>query len=180
MFMTSNFKTSLCLLSSLLCIVISTAVSGVEKKSSVENKKEDIHIIADKMHFNLLTDTSIYNGNVKLTQGTMELTGDFIEIKQVDSQIISVITKGTPAQYHQRTEGGSKILAQSKVIKYFATENRLIMIESAKLVQDEQIIESERIVYDTEKKTLLAGQNSANPNKQERVKIRLTPSENKP
>jgi len=174
MFITTHYKKVTALLLSITC---SLAVSA--NCYATETKDENIHIQADKMHFDLQSDTSIYNGNVRLTQGTMELSGDYIEIKQENNQIIRMIAKGSPAKYHQIGEDGSNILAQSKLMEYFATEDRLILIDQARLTQDDQIIESERIVYDTEKQTLLAGQNSVKPDENKRVKITLTPSDKK-
>ena len=53
------------------------------------------------------------------------------------------------------------------------------MIDQAKLQQDDQVIESERIVYNTKTQTLQAGQNPEQNDNAQRVKITLTPN-NKP
>ena len=147
--------------------------------TAVENNPDIVHIIADEMHFDLQSETSIYNGNVKLQQGTIVLLGDHIEIKQEKDEIVSMIAKGNPARYIQTDIDGNNIEAQSLLIKYLAETKQLVMIDQAKLKQDDQIIESERIVYDTQTKTLQAGQKADQGDSSQRVKITLTPN-NKP
>ena len=53
-----------------------------------DNKTEIVHILADRMTFNLESDTSVYNGNVSIKQGAMALSGDRIEIERKDNAII--------------------------------------------------------------------------------------------
>jgi len=128
------------------------------------------------MHFDMQSNTSIYKGNVTIKQGDIELSGDNVEIKQENNAISRIIASGNPAQFRQTGKDGNDMQAQSKLIKYFADEDRLVMIEDAKLVQNEQIIESGHISYDTKAQALLAGQQSKEPDSQQRVKMTLTPN----
>ena len=146
---------------------------------ALEINSDVVHIVADKMRFDMSSETSIYSGNVTLKQGDVELTGDHIEVKQENNTVISMTAKGDPAKYSQTTIDGNNIYAQSRLIQYFANNNQLVMIDQAKLQQDDQIIESERIVYNTKTQTLQAGQNPELNDNAQRVKITLTPN-NKP
>ncbi len=59
-------------------------------------------------------------------------------------------------------------------MQYFASENRLVMTVDARLQQPDHTIESQRIVYDTKNKTVIAGDDEQNP-QGGRVNITLTP-----
>lgn len=157
-----------------LCLLICSSQTFALKIDS-----DTVHIVADEMRFDMTSETSIYSGNVSLKQGNVELTGDSIEVKQGNNVIISMIVRGDPAKFSQETIEGNNINAESRLIEYFANTNQLIMIDQAKLLQQDQVIESERIVYNTETQTLQAGQNSEQNNNAQRVKITLTPN-NKP
>lgn len=141
-----------------------------------ERRTEAIHIKADEMYFDLQSNSSLYKGNVTIKQGSIELSGDHVEIEQSNNIISRIIASGNPARFIQAEPDGKNMHAQSKHIKYFADEDKLVMIEEAKLVQNEQIIESDHISYDTKKQTLLAGQQSEQPDDQQRVNITLTPN----
>lgn len=144
----------------------------------IDNTAEPVFILADQMFFNLESDTSTYSGNVNIKQGTMSLSGDNIELQYKDNAVIKIIAKGNPAKYHQIGTDGADIKAQSQLLRYIAKENRLIMTKQAKLTQQDQVIESDHIVYDTEKQTLVAGQTSTSSEPSQRVKITLTPNSN--
>ena len=147
-----------------------------------ERRTEAIHIKADEMHFDLQSNSSLYKGNVTIKQGTIELSGDFVEIEQSNNVISKIVASGSPARFRQTDPNGKNMQAQSKQIKYFADEDKLVMIGEAKLVQNEQVIESSQISYDTKKQALLAGQQSEQPEQldtPQRVKMTLTPNTNK-
>ena len=157
-----------------ICLMIFSSQTLAQEINS-----DIVHIVADQMRFDMSSETSIYSGNVTLKQGNVELTGNQVEVKQEDNKIVSMIAKGDPAKYSQTTIDGNNIKAQSRLIQYFADNNQLIMSDQAKLLQDDQIIESERIVYNTKTQTLQAGQNPEQNDNAQRVKITLTPN-NKP
>lgn len=166
-----RYKIIVALLSSFLSLLLTTQCYALE------NRTETVTIQADQMYFDMQSNTSIYQGNVKIKQGTIELLGDIIEIHQKNDVITQITAEGNPAKFSQSTADGSDIRAQSKLIKYFSATNRLVMINQAILIQDDQIIESERIEYDTDKQTLLAGQKQSEQSKpSQRVKITLTPN----
>ena len=167
------YKTIL-LVSGWIYLVMTSAV-GI----AVENTSDIVHIVADEMHFDMQSESSIYNGNVKMTQGSIEILGEYIEIKQENNEILSMIAKGNPAQFFQSDIEGNTIEAQSLLIEYLANKNQLVMINQAKLKQDDQVIESEHIIFNTKTKTLKAGQRPNQNDPTQRVKITLTPN-NKP
>ncbi len=142
---------------------------------------EKIFIDADKMQLNIETGYSVYTGNVKIRQGELLLTGDKVTLQQNNSEIDGITVIGKPAFYHHVTEKGEAIQAQSQHMVYIASENKLIMTINAKLKQPNHQVSSQRIVYDTKKKTIIAGDKnaaSANQNgvpENQRVNITLTP-----
>ena len=161
------------IISTLLCIfvlLLSTICFAGERRT------EAVYIKADEMHFDLQSNTSIYKGNVLIQQGTIELSGDHVEVMQSNNVISKIVASGSPAQFRQSNTDGNNMQAESKLIKYFADEDRLVMIEDAILVQNEQVIESNHISYDTKEQALLAGQKSKQPDSQQRVKMTLTPN----
>jgi lipopolysaccharide export system protein LptA len=126
--------------------------------SHAEEAVEKIVINADHMHLNIETGYSVYTGNVKISQGQLVLTGDKVTLQQnKDNEIEQLTVEGKPAHYNHVTEKGEPIYAESENMVYQASQNKLIMTVNARLEQPDQQLSSQKIVYDTLKKIIIAG-----------------------
>ena len=139
---------------------------------------EKIFIDADYMQLNIETGYSVYIGNVNIKQGELKLAGDKVTVQQTKEEVERITVIGKPAHYNHITEKGENIQAESEHMVYTASENELVMTVNAKLKQPDHQVSSQKIVYDTEKKIVIAGDKSDTStgieNKQ-RVNITLTP-----
>lgn len=144
-------------------------------------KIEKIFIDADHMQMNINTGYSEYTGNVKITQGELKLTGDKVTVQQSNDEVERITVTGKPAHYNHVTEKGENIQAESELMVYTASQNKLVMTVNAKLKQPDHQVSSQKIVYDTEKKIVIAGDKAAASSSDsgsgasQRVNITLTP-----
>ncbi len=142
---------------------------------------EKIFIDADHMQLNIETGYSVYTGNVRIRQGELKLTGDKVTVQQSNDEIQRITVTGKPAHYDHVTEKGENIQAQSERMVYTASQNELVMTINAQLKQPDNQVNSQKIIYDTEKKIVIAGDKSgsssshAEPDSKQRVNITLTP-----
>lgn len=146
-----------------------------------EEPVEKIYIDADHMQLNIETGYSVYTGNVKITQGELKLTGDKVTLQQSNDEIERITVTGRPAHYNHVTEKGENIQAESEYMVYTASQNKLVMTINAKLKQPDHQVSSQKIVYDTKKKIVIAGDkkgsssSDSGSNTNQRVNITLTP-----
>ncbi|GMR01291.1 MAG: lipopolysaccharide transport periplasmic protein LptA [Gammaproteobacteria bacterium] len=145
-----------------------------------EEPVEKIYIDADHMQLNIETGYSVYTGNVKITQGELKLTGDKVTLQQSNDEIERITVTGKPAHYNHVTEKGENIQAESEHMVYTASQNKLVMTINAKLKQPDHQVSSQKIVYDTKKKIIIAGDKNGSSsdsgsNTNQRVNITLTP-----
>lgn len=142
---------------------------------------EKIHINADHMQLNMKTGFSVYTGNVKISQGELKLTGDKVTLQQSNEEVERITVTGKPAHYNHVTENGENIQAESEHMVYTANQNKLVMTVNAKLKQPGHQVSSQKIVYDTEKKIVIAGDKKGSStaddgsSTSQRVNITLTP-----
>ena len=139
---------------------------------------EKIYIDADYMQLNIETGYSIYTGNVNIKQGELKLTGDKVTIQQSRGEVERITVTGKPAHYNHITDKGENIQAESEQMVYTASQNELVMTINANLKQPDHQVSSQKIVYDTEKKIVIAGdksETSTGPDNRQRVNITLTP-----
>ena len=137
-----------------------------------EDNNQPMLIEADTAELDDKKGISIYKGNVKVTQGTLVLTGDTMTVYNNGDDISKVVVNGSPATYKQRPDGKDQdINAKALLMEYFKTPEKVILSKEAEVEQEGDILRSERIVYDVEKDQVSAGTN--NPN--QRVRITLQP-----
>jgi lipopolysaccharide export system protein LptA len=153
---------------------------------------EEITISADYMQLNVETGNSTFTGNVEIAQGNLTLTGAKVilkrkRLKNGESEVDKLTITGHPARYNHITNKGKTIKAESEQMVYTAKIGKLVMTTNARLTQPENQVSSQKIVYDTFKKIVIAGAkkpasasttgnsvaDEVKPN--QRVKITLTP-----
>jgi lipopolysaccharide export system protein LptA len=177
--MNNTFKTALA--TSLLTLLLCASAMV----NAAQNSQEKIFIDADHVHFNIESGYSVYTGNVKISQGELTLTGDRVTVQQNNNEVEQITVIGKPAHYHNLTEKGETVEAESEHMLYTASENKLLLTINAEVRQPDQTIKSQRIVYDTEKKIATAGNKDASTSDgpidaNQRVRITLTPKKETP
>ena len=141
------------------------------------DRDQPMYIEADRADINDKKGISIYTGNVKVTQGTFELLADKLTVYIEKDQLQKAIAIGQPAHYRQRPDGKDEdIEAQALRMEYYASPERIILLERAQASQAGDVFRSEKIVYDIEKNVVNAGTGSGN----DRVRITLQPRKKEP
>jgi lipopolysaccharide export system protein LptA len=141
------------------------------------DNKEQILIHADTMKLDINTGSSVYRGNVSFTQGKIEIHGDTVTVTSKNGSINEVKIEGDPARYID-TSVSNRILAESTHMNYRVEDNKLDMQGKARLEQGDRLVQSEKILYDTKKQIILAGQSPSDTSTSDpshRVNIILTP-----
>lgn len=156
----------------LTCLLLAAQTNSWAAEST-----DKISIDADYMQLNLETGFSTYTGNVKITQGELKLTGDKVTVQQnKKNEVEQINVTGKPAHYNHVTEKGENIQAESENMVYTASQNKLVMTVNAKLKQPDHKVSSQKIVYDTKKKIVIAGDKTdTGSSSGQRVNITLTP-----
>ena len=116
--------------------------------------EQPISIAADAAMVNETSGNSIYRGNVIITQGSLKVTSDEVEIFTADNQVIQIIARTDPdssrlAHYQQQTnEAQDTVEAQARKITYLVQEERLHLAGSARLQQVQDVFTGELLYYD--------------------------------
>ncbi len=143
------------------------------------DSSQPINIEADRATLNEKTGNSVYEGNVSLQQGTLVLQGSKMEVQLDGNTIETLVLTGDPATYRQRPDGKeSDQHAEAGRIEFYAKEDRIILLENARVWQSsDKELRSDRIVFDLKSNTVNAGSNKPG----DRVHITLPGSkQNKP
>ncbi len=137
------------------------------------DREQPMTIESDRATLNEKTGNSVYDGNVQVQQGTLVLQGNHMTVQLNDSRIERIILTGSPATYRQRPDGkDTDQHAEAGRIEYNATEDRITLLENARVWQSgAEEFRSERIVFNLKNNTVNAG----GSNSGDRVRITLQP-----
>ena len=126
--------------------------------------QQPVEVQADFAEMDDKAGTTVYIGNVIVTQGSIRMTGDRMRATFDDQRALEdVFVDGRPAYFRQTPDGSKEdIEGQALQVEYHAKKNQLILIKDASLKQGERLFEGYRINYDT-KKSVITGRGDPLP-----------------
>lgn len=137
----------------LLFLFCSPALLALDSDS-----KERLNIIADSGTYNFKTGVDIYEGHVKVDQGSTHLTADkLITKKNKQHKIREAIAYGYQelAHYWTTPKPSDPIIhAHGKIIKYYPLESNVSLEQDVHLVQGENSFKGELIHYNSKDQTI--------------------------
>lgn len=142
-------------------LITLTAVTSVLISTPVFALKEDVtkpvYINADSVVFNKSKGFAVYEGNVSIVQGTLEIKAYKIEIKAPKNKIILIEAKGNPVSFKQKMDDGKIAKGTAKHVRYLIEDKRLFMDGGATLSQNNDKFSSNHIEYSVRSGELKAG-----------------------
>lgn len=123
------------------------------------DRNQPIHIEADKAVLDENEGVSVYEGNVRLRQGTLRLAGSRMTVQLRNNEVHRVILTGRPASYRQRFEADDvDQQAEAERMEYLALEQRMIMQGNVRIWQEgKDEFSSATVELDLQANTLQAG-----------------------
>lgn len=120
--------------------------------------EQPIELEADRGWLNQHARSSVYEGNVVLTQGSLRLEGDRLEIYYTeDKRLRLAVLEGQPARGRQLpTVGAEAHEAEALRLEYHAIKGRILLIGRAMVRQPLATMESDQIEYDIIKNAVVA------------------------
>ncbi|WP_232020591.1 lipopolysaccharide transport periplasmic protein LptA [Methylocaldum marinum] len=139
------------------------------------DSKQPIYIEANTATYDEKKGETVYTGDVKATQGSLEVRGDQMTVYQKGGATEKIIVTGDPTRLKQTPEGGKEdIHGTSQRADYFPDTGILILYDKALVWQGQNSTASDIIEYDTKNGLFTAG----SPNTgSKRVHVKMQPKE---
>ena len=120
-----------------------------------EDKNQALHISADKQEVDLKQGVVVYSGDVKLVQGTLEITAQRIHVRRdKDQQVESFTADGSPARYQQRPEADKPLIhAEANTIRYNLKTEELVLDKNVSIEQNGAVTKAGHVDYDIKSQT---------------------------
>jgi lipopolysaccharide export system protein LptA len=138
---------------------LSAALGSASAWALPTDRDQPIHIQSDDAQLDDKQGVATYKGNVIITQGSMKITGNTVTITRNAQGDVDVFTAvGNLAYYEQKPAVNKPIVqAYGVTIQYFAAQDRIVLVDKAKVINDGNTSEGEKIVYDTVRQVVNAG-----------------------
>ncbi len=167
----------------LLCCVLAALApaAGAEKA----DREKPVNLEADRVTIDDAKQTAIFEGNVVLTQGTLQIRGNRMEVRQDKEGFKNGITWGNPASFRQKREGFDEYIeGWAERLEYDGRAQTMQMFNHALLTRGQDEVRGNFISYDgrTEFFQVIGGgaQAAAPDNPEGRVRAVIQPKPKEP
>ena len=153
----------------LVCLLLLLPLSSHSMDS---DRDQPIHVEADQLELREKEGISIYEGNVKLVQGSLEIESDRLVVHfNANNELTLMEMTGKLATFRQLDNDQRPLYGEAEQIDYSESEGLLIMRRSAYLDRAGDDIRSELIRYNTVTRGIEAGGEQSS----DRVKMVIKP-----
>jgi lipopolysaccharide export system protein LptA len=113
------------------------------------DRDKPVNLEADRVTIDDAKQIALFEGNVVLTQGTMQIRGDRMEVRQDKEGFKQGSTWGSPASFRQKREGYDEYIeGWAERIEYDGRVETLQMFNRAQLKRGQDEVRGNYISYD--------------------------------
>lgn len=130
-------------------VLLSAALLAMPAHAEKADRNKPIHLEADRVTVDDAKQISTFSGNVVLTQGTMILRGDKMEVRQDKDGFRQGTVWGNLAYFRQKRDGYDDFVeAWSERIEYDSRADKVQMFSRAMLKRGQDEVRGNYISYD--------------------------------
>jgi len=149
----------------LLCCFMAALAAPVAAEKADRDKP--VNLEADRVTIDDARQKALFEGNVVLTQGTLQIRGDRMEVRQDKEGFQYGITWGGPAHFRQKREGYDEYIeGWAERIEYDGRAESMQMFNRAQLKRGQDEVRGNYISYDAKSEffQVTGGATAAAPN----------------
>jgi len=136
--------------------------------------QQPINLEADSLELRDQENISIYTGNVRMNQGSLEFRCERLTLHFDDrKELILMEMIGSPATFRQLDDEKQEMNGQARQLQYRQSESILVLSGNARFSHKGDTIESNTIQINTENESIQAGSSEAD----DRVRMLIQPKQ---
>lgn len=140
-----------------VCSFIGFALLGAPAAHALNSDADKpINIRARSVEANQKTGVSVYGGDVVMTQGSLRIEADRMEVTLRDGQTDLIRAWGKPARLVSRTDAGENVRADAARIEYHGKERRVDLYEQVVFRRDADVFNGAVVHYALDEQTFSA------------------------
>lgn len=156
-----------------LAMLVACLLAPVELRALATDREQPVAIEADSLSIDDKQGISTYRGNVRVTQGSIEINAETVTVHSPGRELKQVICVGEPARFRQLLDGDEgEVRASAGTIAIYPADDRVVLTEDAHLWRGNNEFSGNRIEYDSAQDIVRA---SAAASGDQRVKVIIQP-----
>ncbi|MEW5967583.1 MAG: lipopolysaccharide transport periplasmic protein LptA [Pseudomonadota bacterium] len=162
-----------------LCAALLASPAYAEKA----DRDKPVNLEADSVTLDDIRKISVYQGNVILSQGTLMLRADRVQVTQNEAGLDKVVATGRPVAFRQKLDGRDETIEGfADRIEYDGSSSQLELIGQARLRRGSDELRGARISYNanTEQYQVAGKTDASAPPGRVRAVIRPKPRADQP
>ena len=129
-----------------LCALAALALPAAADKA---DREKPVNLEADRVTIDDAKQLAVFEGNVVLTQGTLQIRGDRMEVRQDKEGFKQGTTWGAPAAFRQKRDGYDEYIeGWAARIEYDGRAEKVEMFTRAQLKRGQDEVRGDYISYD--------------------------------
>jgi len=146
----------------LIAVLTSVIITITSTAHALQDDIEKpVHINADSVLFNKTKGIGVYEGNVSIVQGSLDIRARKIEISAPDGEIKKITATGSPVKFKQKMDDGKLAQGEANSVIYHVDSKRIVLNGNAAITQNNDKFASNHIVYSISDGELQAGDKKA-------------------
>lgn len=154
----------------LICLMCISGIFSVQALAQTTDHTKPINVKADSSVYNDKLGTQVLSGNVEVTQGSLSIFADTIEIEIKNGALFRITGTGSPIRFQQMTLDNQLIRGQCNEIIYNTETSQITFRGNASFERPGQELSGHSIEYNLSELTFKASGNESG-----RVNITLQP-----
>lgn len=131
------------------CVIVISIGLPIMSHAEKADREKPIDLEADNVTVDDAKKTSIYTGNVILTQGTLIIRGDKLVVREDKDGFQHSTSYGNPTTFKQKRDGKDEYMQGSaQRIEYNARMDKVQLYTKAWVKRGEDIVHGDYIMYD--------------------------------
>ena len=166
-------------LTATLCVALLASPAYAENA----DRDKPVNLEADSVTLDDIRQVSVYQGNVILSQGTLMLRADRVQVTQNEAGLDKVVATGRPVAFRQKLDGRDETIEGfADRIEYNGASSQLELIGQARLRRGSDELRGARISYNsnTEQYQVVGKIDASAPTGRVRAVIRPKPRADQP
>lgn len=134
----------------LLCLTALALGYGAPARAEKADRDKPINVEADSVRVDDVKKVAVYEGHVVMTQGTLMITADRIEVRQDDKGVVFGLAAGNPVYFRQKMEASSEFAeGWAERIEYDGQGDKIKLMGQARLKRGIDELRGSLITYDS-------------------------------
>lgn len=153
--------------------LISLLLWGTALRAENADRNKPIHLESDSVIIDDVKQTSVFEGKVRLTQGTLEIQADKIVLTQDKQGYKHCTATGSTASFRQKHEGTNEYMEGfGERIEYDTRAETVDFFEQARVKRDQDDVRGDHISYSTRTEVFQVSGDPKNANTPDKGRVR--------